>query len=258
MQEANNHPGEFMIGGRRVLGAIEFARGAYDKQHYPGFPDEGVRFFFADPQVKADEPFTNSRNYITIRPSGTSQTICFYVQLRILGLISDSAARAYRDQTLTAERIALEAQLELLAAANYGEKYDAMVSAQLEKLNLLTANKTDLNGELLTSIQANSTTETYARLLKMNAELLKQKITYLISLKEQGILISLKGNIPLSLLNYSLATLKARVELLNQYGLKLNTTTIRLRNAQEIQNWLNRKHDPARNRCLLEMKLIPK
>ncbi|MDD5060362.1 MAG: methyltransferase domain-containing protein, partial [Candidatus Omnitrophica bacterium] len=134
MQQANAHPGEFMIAGRKVLGAVEFARGAYDKQHYPGFPDEGVRFFFADSQLKDGDPFTNSRNYITIRPSGTSQTIRFYVQSRILGLVPENAAAAYRDQTITAERIALEAQLQLLEAAGYSDKYRAMVDAQLGKL----------------------------------------------------------------------------------------------------------------------------
>ena len=71
----------FSLGGLKVIGVIEFKSGRYDEQHYPGFPDEGIRFFFEDSSLKDGKPFYNSKNFITIRPSGTSQTIRFYTQI---------------------------------------------------------------------------------------------------------------------------------------------------------------------------------
>ncbi|MBI1825702.1 MAG: hypothetical protein HY287_08710 [Planctomycetes bacterium] len=59
------------LGGMRVVSATVYPTGKYDAINYPGFPDEGYRFYFdADRQ-----------SHLTIRPSGTSNALRFHVQL---------------------------------------------------------------------------------------------------------------------------------------------------------------------------------
>ncbi|NQT22468.1 MAG: hypothetical protein HQ579_03400, partial [Candidatus Omnitrophica bacterium] len=121
MKEANERKGTsnpFIIAGLPVIGAVEFKTGKYDENHYPGFPDEGIRFFFADENLKSGEPFSNSKNYITIRPSGTSQTIRFYTQLFANVNQENLVALKYKTSR-RAEALALQAQLQLLNAAGY-------------------------------------------------------------------------------------------------------------------------------------------
>ncbi len=48
-----------------------YRTGKYDEINWPGFPDEGYRFFFDD----------RRRSHLTIRPSGTSNALRFHVQL---------------------------------------------------------------------------------------------------------------------------------------------------------------------------------
>ncbi|MBI1804988.1 MAG: hypothetical protein HY033_06965 [Ignavibacteriae bacterium] len=73
------------IGRRKVTGAEIYKTGKYDIQHGHTqetgfdlsrretywFPDEGIRFYFE-----------NQFNHLTIRPSGTSQSLRFHIQLR--------------------------------------------------------------------------------------------------------------------------------------------------------------------------------
>ena len=59
------------IGDVQVVGAAVYPTGKYDAINYPGFPDEGYRFYF-----DADR-----RSHLTIRPSGTSNALRFHVQL---------------------------------------------------------------------------------------------------------------------------------------------------------------------------------
>ncbi len=59
------------LGGLPVVGATVYPTGKYDANNYPGFPDEGYRFYF-----DADR-----RSHLTIRPSGTSNALRFHVQL---------------------------------------------------------------------------------------------------------------------------------------------------------------------------------
>lgn len=59
------------LGGLPVLGAVAYRTGKYDAINWPGFPDEGYRFYF-------DE---QHRSHLTIRPSGTSNALRFHVQL---------------------------------------------------------------------------------------------------------------------------------------------------------------------------------
>ncbi len=59
------------LGGLPIVGATVYPTGKYDAINYPGFPDEGYRFYF-----DADR-----RSHLTIRPSGTSNALRFHVQL---------------------------------------------------------------------------------------------------------------------------------------------------------------------------------
>lgn len=59
------------LGGLPVVAATVYPTGKYDAINYPGFPDEGYRFYF-DAQ---------RRSHLTIRPSGTSNALRFHVQL---------------------------------------------------------------------------------------------------------------------------------------------------------------------------------
>ena len=59
------------LGGRTVTGATVYRTGKYDAINWPGFPDEGYRFFLD----------AERRSHLTIRPSGTSNALRFHVQL---------------------------------------------------------------------------------------------------------------------------------------------------------------------------------
>ncbi len=61
----------FQLGGLPVLSASVYRTRKYDGVNWPGFPDEGYRFFF-----DADQ-----KSHLTIRPSGTSNALRFHVQL---------------------------------------------------------------------------------------------------------------------------------------------------------------------------------
>lgn len=60
-----------MLADRSVVSATVYRTGKYDAINFPGFPDEGYRFYF-----DADR-----RSHLTIRPSGTSNALRFHVQL---------------------------------------------------------------------------------------------------------------------------------------------------------------------------------
>lgn len=59
------------LGGLPVVGATVYPTGKYDAINYPGFPDEGYRFYFD----------SERQSHLTIRPSGTSNALRFHVQL---------------------------------------------------------------------------------------------------------------------------------------------------------------------------------
>lgn len=59
------------LGGREVVGAVAYRTGKYDGVNWPGFPDEGYRFYFDAERL----------SHLTIRPSGTSNALRFHVQL---------------------------------------------------------------------------------------------------------------------------------------------------------------------------------
>jgi phosphomannomutase len=67
--------GDLKIGGVPVKSSVIYRTGKYDNIYPPGedfqFPDEGVRFYFDRERL----------NHLTIRPSGTTNSLRFHVQL---------------------------------------------------------------------------------------------------------------------------------------------------------------------------------
>jgi phosphomannomutase len=62
--------GGFDLGGRRVTSGQKYATGKYDAiNDWPGFPDEGIRLYFG-----------TELDYLTVRPSGTTNSLRFHVQ----------------------------------------------------------------------------------------------------------------------------------------------------------------------------------
>ena len=68
---ANWREQPFNLGGMPVKGAVAYRTGKYDGVNWPGFPDEGFRFYLDEQR----------RSHLTIRPSGTSNALRFHVQL---------------------------------------------------------------------------------------------------------------------------------------------------------------------------------
>jgi phosphomannomutase len=62
--------GGISLGSRKVTSAYKYWTGKYDQINWPGFPDEGLRFYL--------EP--SKYNHVTIRPSGTTNSLRFHVQ----------------------------------------------------------------------------------------------------------------------------------------------------------------------------------
>ncbi len=143
-REAGETP--FMLAGMPVLGAMEFKSGRYDARHkWKGFPDEGIRFFFPDDTLGENDPYYMSKNYITIRPSGTSETLRFYTQIFSKVNRSNIAEQKLRNYRL-AEATSLQVQKELLIASADMAKgiieFVPMVEKQLKEAGLKIDNAT--------------------------------------------------------------------------------------------------------------------
>ena len=66
-----------MLNGVPVVSSETFVAGKYaDAHQWPGFPDEGIRFYFDEERF----------NYLTVRPSGTAQCLRFHIQLKAKNL----------------------------------------------------------------------------------------------------------------------------------------------------------------------------
>ena len=67
--------GGLKVGGQEVTEVVMYRTGKYDHVYPPTpdwiFPDEGIRFFFGD-----------KLNFLTIRPSGTGNSLRFHVQMQ--------------------------------------------------------------------------------------------------------------------------------------------------------------------------------
>ena len=71
--------GGLKIGGLEVTDVVTYRTGKYDHVYPPTpdwiFPDEGIRFFFGD-----------KLNHVTVRPSGTGNSLRFHVQMHTLNV----------------------------------------------------------------------------------------------------------------------------------------------------------------------------
>jgi hypothetical protein len=74
-----------------VTSAQKYWTGKYDAANGPGFPDEGLRFYLG-----------RETDHLTIRPSGTTNSLRFHVQL--YGGVVKEEGSAWR------KRLALEAE----------------------------------------------------------------------------------------------------------------------------------------------------
>ena len=71
LQPARSSDASITLGGLPVTASTVYRTSKYDAINFPGFPDEGYRFFLD----------ANKMSHLTIRPSGTSNALRFHVQL---------------------------------------------------------------------------------------------------------------------------------------------------------------------------------
>ena len=84
------------LDGIPVLSSETFVAGKYaDAHQWPGFPDEGIRFYFDEERL----------NHMTVRPSGTSQCFRFHVQLKVEHPARNRLARQKHEARLRARRL---------------------------------------------------------------------------------------------------------------------------------------------------------
>jgi len=78
--------GDMKIAGHHVTSAVIYRTGKYDQIYPPTcdfqFPDEGVRFYL-------DNKLNNKLNHVTVRPSGTGNSLRFHIQLRVVASAAD-------------------------------------------------------------------------------------------------------------------------------------------------------------------------
>lgn len=72
------------LAGMAVKSTAIYWTGKYDAANFAGFPDEGVRFYFDDDRW----------NYLTFRPSGTSNALRFHLQLHRPGVTRENLVAA--------------------------------------------------------------------------------------------------------------------------------------------------------------------
>lgn len=94
----------FSLDGLPVRSSETFVAGKYaDAHQWPGFPDEGIRFYFDEERL----------NYLTVRPSGTSQCFRFHIQLKAENLSRSGLAQQKYETRLRARRI-IDAMRDLI------------------------------------------------------------------------------------------------------------------------------------------------
>jgi phosphomannomutase len=100
--------GDLEIGGLPVKSATIYRTGKYDAIYPPTydfqFPDEGVRFFFDDERL----------DHLTVRPSGTGNSLRFHVQLHAAP--TESELIAQKGQLLAQGRAIMDDVRRLLKA----------------------------------------------------------------------------------------------------------------------------------------------
>lgn len=84
------------LDGLPVLSSETFVAGKYaDAHQWPDFPDEGIRFYFDEERL----------NYLTVRPSGTSQCFRFHLQLKVERLSRNRLAEQKQETRRRARRV---------------------------------------------------------------------------------------------------------------------------------------------------------
>lgn len=84
------------LDGLPVRSSETYVAGKYaDAHQWPGFPDEGIRFYFDEERL----------NYLTVRPSGTSQCLRFHIQLKAENLTRSGLAQQKHETRMRARRI---------------------------------------------------------------------------------------------------------------------------------------------------------
>ena len=93
--------GDLKIAGLNVVNTVLYRTGKYDRIYPPSedflFPDEGIRFYFSEDRL----------NNLTVRPSGTGNSLRFHVQLH----------SPVDEANLIAKKADLRAQAQALADA---------------------------------------------------------------------------------------------------------------------------------------------
>ncbi len=99
--------GDMKIAGRSVTSAVIYRTGKYDQIYQPTydfpFPDEGIRFYLQD-----------EFNHVTVRPSGTGNSLRFHIQLR--EVVSETNLIAKKQELLTGAKAIADDLRELLKA----------------------------------------------------------------------------------------------------------------------------------------------
>ena len=95
------------IAGHRVTSAVVYLTGKYDVLYPPTedffFPDEGIRFYFVD-----------KLNHMTVRPSGTGNSLRFHVQLH--APVNESNLVETKQQLMTQAKMIVDEIRERLDA----------------------------------------------------------------------------------------------------------------------------------------------
>lgn len=93
------------LAGMEVKSTSIYWTGKYDAANFDGFPDEGVRFYF-------DE---DHWNYLTFRPSGTSNALRFHLQLHEPNVTKETLPQTKKD--LKDKAVAVIAELRKIVGA---------------------------------------------------------------------------------------------------------------------------------------------
>lgn len=87
---------QLSLDGLPVRSSETFVTGKYaDAHQWPSFPDEGIRFYFDEERL----------NYLTVRPSGTSQCFRFHIQLKAKNVSRSNLAQKKYETRSRARRI---------------------------------------------------------------------------------------------------------------------------------------------------------
>ncbi len=105
--------GGLVIGGMPVTDVVMYRTGKYDHVYPPTpdwiFPDEGIRFYFG-----------NEWNHLTVRPSGTGNSLRFHIQLHTFDVNGRNLIGKKKDLRKKARRVADHIR-ELLGAPRNSE-----------------------------------------------------------------------------------------------------------------------------------------